>query len=1193
MSNTSPFNENKNKNNNVMFPQGGEKKVMKKILSVALSTAMAFSMFASVAFGDTAVTPQDKFDALKAKGIFSGYPDGTAGLEKEMTRAEFAKVITKVLGLKEVTGVLSYNDKGYTAKNWAVPYIEAVSAAGIMEGKNVTKKIFDYNGKVTVEEMATVLTRALELEVPTTVDNSASTWAKGYVQAAIEAGLVSKDAKFQSNATRSLLVEAAYAVDQIKSVPTVASYVVSEGGKVVEFTLSNKEVVKVTLEKALEANKETEVTFKDAAGKEITTKVTYVVTDATKVQSVTSTNLKEVEVNFDGKVDKVTATDKDNYSVDQGGKKVSSATLLEDGKTVRLLLADGHKFVQAQDYKIVVKNVKSAGVALSSSEVKFSSSDNTLPTVTEVKALGHKAVKVTFSEPVKDVSSSNFRLDDKTFVGSVTKGVNEREVILKEYAGNFTLGEHKLTTALVEDYAGLKSLSATTDFTVAEDKVAPTVTEITATLEKVTVTFSEDVDASTVSNDSFYWKSGDNNKKGIIKQISGNVYEVDFTENRLPGYETTLYVSGVKDYSGNEIVVKEHKVVATVDLVRPKVADVKYADKKVEIRFDKAVDTVGKREHYTVKNSDGDVISVKSVERAAGSTDNKVFELSFYSDLKEGTYTLKVSGVKDKTVLANVVEDYSTTFVVSDSAYASVNIPVDANNDNRTIAITFDRKMDLASIENPSNYYLTFSKSGNENSTVVKSLPSEARVRAAQDGKSVIIVLPENIDGTSVTFPVDGGSGSGTVRGVSAVGVKTATGNVLTDFASTRKISQKVASLDTTKADYVKQDGYRKIELIFNQVIAQANASDFTVLNGDVSNVSIDGTKVTITTSRDLPASGTTVSLRAGNSLRTLAGNRVAEFSSVNTTDSIAPKVSASKDNLLSQTDGIVKLPFNKELLKEKTVGDKFYERYAIDLDVKILAGDGSKLKDAEALTDYFTTVDGNNLVITFKDKSYQYGYSIKVKKDATYLQATNGKKALESDVYYTAANYVAPSVVEAGTPTYVASTPGTHANETQGNLKFTAKTEGTVGNAISVELVAGTDDDAEVVVENVTDKVVITYGLKATAYDIADKVNTTATSVVKAEQTAGGAVTPGTVTLKGGAPAGDSTVTVAFTGAGIKSHGEVKIDGAVIPGADVTFVANKLTIKVSSNVVGKTLTVANVVGNDDRNVSLSKAITN
>lgn len=140
-------------NSQFMNVQGGEKKVMKKILSVALSTAMAFSMFASVAFGETATTPQAKFDALAAKGILNGYPDGQAHLEKDLTRAEFAKIVTKLFGLTEVTGKLSYKDKGYTATNWAVPYIEAVTAANLMQGKDTVKGIFDYNGKVTVEEV--------------------------------------------------------------------------------------------------------------------------------------------------------------------------------------------------------------------------------------------------------------------------------------------------------------------------------------------------------------------------------------------------------------------------------------------------------------------------------------------------------------------------------------------------------------------------------------------------------------------------------------------------------------------------------------------------------------------------------------------------------------------------------------------------------------------------------------------------------------------------------------------------------------------------------------------------------------------------------------------------------------------------------------------------------------------------------
>ncbi|MDU8919579.1 hypothetical protein, partial [Klebsiella pneumoniae] len=82
------------------------------------------------------------------------------------------------------------------------------------------------------------------------------------------------------------------------------------------------------------------------------------------------------------------------------------------------------------------------GATIPQGEVSFSSSDNTLPTVSEVKALGTKVIKVTFSEPVIAPSSSNFQLDDKAFTGSVTQGANQREVILRDYTGGISVGAH-------------------------------------------------------------------------------------------------------------------------------------------------------------------------------------------------------------------------------------------------------------------------------------------------------------------------------------------------------------------------------------------------------------------------------------------------------------------------------------------------------------------------------------------------------------------------------------------------------------------------------------------------------------------------------------------------------------------------------------------------------------------------------
>ena len=244
-----------------------------------------------------------------------------------------------------------------------------------MQGKDTVKQIFDYNGKVTIAEMATILTRALDLEVPAETNNNAPEWAKKDVQAAINAGLVDANATFTANASRELLVGAAFAVDQAQSLK-VASYEVSEAGKVVTFKISDGESVKVTLDKALEANKETEVkfTYKD---KEFTEKVTYVVTTATKLETATATNLAQVVLNFDGKVDKNTAEDADNYTITERdtttAKTVKSAVLSADEKSVTLTVATGNEtgFSNQVAYKVSFNNVKAGDKVLSVKDQEF------------------------------------------------------------------------------------------------------------------------------------------------------------------------------------------------------------------------------------------------------------------------------------------------------------------------------------------------------------------------------------------------------------------------------------------------------------------------------------------------------------------------------------------------------------------------------------------------------------------------------------------------------------------------------------------------------------------------------------------------------------------------------------------------------------------------------------------------------
>ncbi|SFS85547.1 S-layer homology domain-containing protein [Paenibacillus sp. 453mf] len=696
---------NHKENNHVMISRGGEKKVMKKILSVALSTAMAFSMFASVAFGQTGLTDVNaQYNYLKDKGIFSGFPDGQAHLDRQMTRAEFAKVITKTLGLKEVEGVYSFKDKNYGENHWAAPYVEAVYAAGIMEGVNSTKKIFGVSNPVTIQEMATVLVRALDLEVPTETNNSATTWAKGYVQAAINAGLVDANANFQSNATRELLVGAAYSVDQELSL-SVESYTVIESGKAVEFKMTDGETVKVTLDTALEANKETEVKF-TYQEKEFTEKVTYVVTAATKVEAATATNYKELQVKYDGDVDATTATNVDNYKV--SGVNFESATLSADKKTVTLLVKqeDASKLPQQKETNLTISGVKNADGSKTFSEtVKFTAVDTQLPEVSEVTGLGTKALRVEFSEPVTAQTANNlanYKVDGQVISGSVKFTYPNVAFITT----NLPVGEHSLTVSNIKDYAGFTIATSASDFTIAEDTAAPEITSVTTSdLREVKVTFNEPVK----SVKSAYHTSS--NKSATVT-VKDNVVTLQFSEpNKLSLGANTVYLTGVTDYSDNS-ADRNATVTPELDTVRPTVvevtADSDEAGTDIIVSFSEKIlpADITVKSNYVLKKSNGDVytgqgFSTKgnpSVTPKYGTTNGKedqtkVVLSTVGGPLPAGDYTLEVSGVRDQATIGNAIIPqsvaFSTTVVgslkVVDAWYSSVDA------DNYEVYVEFAR----------------------------------------------------------------------------------------------------------------------------------------------------------------------------------------------------------------------------------------------------------------------------------------------------------------------------------------------------------------------------------------------------------------------------------------------------------------------------------------------------------------------
>ncbi|MBM6998339.1 S-layer homology domain-containing protein [Paenibacillus sp. DXFW5] len=966
MSNTSySFKEN----SHVIVNQGGEKKVMKKILSVALSTAMAFSMFASVAFGaDAKLTPEQQFNTLKEAGIVSGFPDGLSHLEKTLTRAELAKIIVNSMSLEPVDAT-SYNDKNY-ANHWGRTYIEAATQAGILNGKDAAKKLFDPNGAVTVQELAKVLVTALKLEVPADANNTASAWAKGYVAAAVEKGFLPEGINYQAQATRSQAVVAAYAIYETTQATKVKSYKVVDS-KNIEFTLSNDEVVKVTLEKELEPNKETEVTFKTAAGEEIKTTVTWEVTAATKVEKVTADNLKEVVVAFDGSVTKEEAEKITNYKLgDNTLTAISSAKLNEDGKSVVINLQSAPKLENQKTYKLTVSNI--AGVK--SQTVEFTALDVTVPSVKGVSALGNKVISVNFSEPVDKTTAENrvnYKLNGFVVNGEIKLSSDLKTATITLYS-RMSSGDNKLTVTGVKDYAGMTIINYLDQaFSVVEDKTAPASFEIvSATLDAATIKFNEAIDKDSVDKANFYWAD-----TTTAKHAASNVYPSDSTfttwvveftgSDKLPARETTLYTDKIQDLSGNSVASLNAKVNATVDVTRPEIKNLDFGkdsagnyltgNKVLELSFNKKVDlgqfTGSNAENITVKDSDNKVVAIGAAAayKVVNSiTDYNTVLVTLSNSLKDDTsYTVEVKNVVDATALNNKMIPQTFTVkapLVTAPTVGTVSVQYNSI-DGTSIMVPFSNEMTLNGeysivksdrymIQIGSNWYL---------------LPSESSLAPTYDNKGVIIRIPADAkyDGANTI------TAASQVKGVKVTLVADKNGNKISGLT----VEKTGAGISLAAAALLGGDdapvatANDTVKVTFDRPLAFVDRNDFRInstITPESATYQTVGGKgvVTLKLSSDTKFTGDTgvaVTTVASPASKDLLGASITGGLSASIVDKIAPSLVATNPVQITAKNQIT-LTFDEPLqdafagANAQAVASSFVVTYGLNND-KLVAG--------------------------------------------------------------------------------------------------------------------------------------------------------------------------------------------------------------------------------------------------------------
>ncbi|MDQ0495829.1 S-layer homology domain-containing protein [Paenibacillus brasilensis] len=163
--------------------------------NVAGETSTMVTKANTVAFTDQSSMSSQALQAVQEavkQGLITGYPDGSFRPDQPLTRKEMAALLANALKLDIAGKTVAFKD---TQGSWAASYIEAVRAAGLMNGDESGS--FRPDAPVSREELAAILVRAVggtQVQGGDAQDISdgeqVSAWAKSNVEAALKLGLM-------------------------------------------------------------------------------------------------------------------------------------------------------------------------------------------------------------------------------------------------------------------------------------------------------------------------------------------------------------------------------------------------------------------------------------------------------------------------------------------------------------------------------------------------------------------------------------------------------------------------------------------------------------------------------------------------------------------------------------------------------------------------------------------------------------------------------------------------------------------------------------------------------------------------------------------------------------------------------------------------------------------------------------------
>lgn len=979
---------------------------MKKSISLLLSIVLIL-----MTFTPSLADAQDDLyiqagEILGNAKVLQGNANGDLMLNNYLQRQDMVVLVSRLFKEESIarngSSKIPFKD---VTNSFYKPYISWSVNKGLIVGKTETK--FGFKETVTVQQLQTVLLRALGY------NEEAKDWANVPTFASGLGIMDNIDAKPNDTVMRGLM--AAMTVNALKinkkgTSTTLANFLnisIPDPFKVTSVPTVNKDTLKIegmaTGAKKLQLHlkpksintkdKFIDVSLQDDGRFIVEVKdlesgdYSFAFTNGTyyteyenftikelplELISVKADNLKEIKLTFSKPVDKATALFTSNYYTDAG--TIKKVRLEDEDKQVILTLDS--TMTNQKKYNLSISKIKSVnGEELSLSKLDFTTVDNSIPKVVEIEQLGNKIIKVYFSEPIKPAINSNFLYDGKTFFGSIR---NEDNVVYLNFYTSLSNGKHTLTTSYIEDYAGYKSVVETTSFEIKEDKEAPKLIGARATIEEVILTFSKDIDPTNVQRTDFYWKSGRSKVYPTEIKVVNNEIVLDYSKDNLSANrKETIYVDWVSDYSGNTLKYVDIDVTPTLDLSAPEVVNVRLSadGKEINVSYNKNV-IANNRNFYNIIDKDKRPVAIKEITGSG-----KEYKIVLFQTLPVGRNTLEIEGVYDTTSLRNAMYPYSKTIDMKDSTLPKV---ISHSGVDSQIILQFNKVMDLSTLMDKKNYLITYYNA-------VTYLPDDVRFDTLNDGKTLIINLPDSIDGKRV----DIGSN---LTNLQLRDLKDLSNNVI--MPVTLEFSHSNTGVAKAIDFYETNPGYQgvflennKIKIRFNQPILEASTRDFYIQNRTIQDVIVDGTDVVtlVLDNKNLTTPPSKVEIEYRNKIKTIISGYV-DDGAIKILDKVSPRVEDIYN--LKTYNEIIELPFTEALQSD---GEALYKR-----DLIIRDPNGNIIPE----NDYTTSVYNSN-ILEIKIKNPKRGnYTIMLKDDIKYIEDLSGNRAESSGEMFNVSIY-------------------------------------------------------------------------------------------------------------------------------------------------------------------------------------------